>query len=354
MRILQLIDTLHPGGAERVALNYANSLLKYGMQSHICATRDKGILIDEIQVEARFHFLGKKNTFDLLALKKFRNIIRENKIDVVHAHGTSWFFAVLCKILGVKFKLIWHDHYGQSEFLNRRNLQSLRFFSAYFDGIISVNKKLRDWAINKLKFKNVIFLNNFIKIREESDIRPVKLKGNSEIKLICVANLRAQKDHRTLLEAFQILTKDYNSISLHLFGKEYNDQYSEDIKNLIESLTSVYWYGEQKEIYSYLCQADIGILSSVSEGLPLALLEYGMARLGVVITDVGECRRVIGKYGILTNTRNPVELAKAVNIYIQNPYKLRDYSNNLQARIKHLYSEEYVIPEYLSFCRNLC
>ena len=74
------------------------------MQSHICATRDKGILVDEIQVGAWFHFLGKKNTFDLLALRKLRNIIRENKIDIVHAHGTSWFLAVLCKILGVKFK----------------------------------------------------------------------------------------------------------------------------------------------------------------------------------------------------------------------------------------------------------
>lgn len=354
MNILQLIDTLHPGGAERVALNYANSLLQYGVQSHICATRDKGILVDEIQEGVVFHFLGKKNTLDLLALNKLRNIIRENKIDVLHAHGTSWFFAVLCKISGAKFTLIWHDHYGNSEFLEDRETRLLKFFSAKFDGIISVNKKLRDWAINKLKVEKVIFLNNFIKIREEPDKMPVKLKGNSKIKLICVANLRAQKDHRTLLEAFQILTKEGNSISLHLFGKEYNDQYSEDIKSSIKAMSSVYWYGEQKEIFSYLCRADIGILSSISEGLPLALLEYGMARLAVVSTDVGECRNVIGDYGILTNPNKPDEIAKAINIYIQNPIKLKDDSENLRVTIKQLYSEEYVIPKYLSFCRDLC
>ena len=354
MKILQLIDTLHSGGAERVALNYANSLLKYGVQSHICATRKKGILIDEIEEGVSLHFLRKKSAFDLLALIKLRNIIRENKIDIVHAHGTSWFFAVLCEISGVKFRLIWHDHYGNSEFLENRESRLLKFFSTKFDGIISVNKKLRNWAKSELRVKNVTFLNNFIKIKEDSDKKPVNLKGNSEIKLICVANLRAQKDHRTLLEAFRILQNEGKDVSLHLFGKEYSDQYSEDILNLFDSLPSVFWYGEQKDIYSYLCQAHIGILSSFSEGLPLALLEYGMARLGVVITDVGECKSVIGEYGILTNTSNPVEMAEAINTYIENPNKLQVDSISLQTRIKHLYSEENVIPEYLSFCKDLC
>jgi glycosyltransferase involved in cell wall biosynthesis len=352
MKILQLIDTLHAGGAERVALNYANSLLNAQVESHICVTRQKGVLFDELNEKVHTHFLGKRNIFDLRALFKLIRIVKRNNIDIVHAHGSSWFFAVLCKIWGLKFKLIWHDHYGNSDLLEKRKARALKLFSNKIDGIISVNKKLRDWALKELKTENVIFLNNFINKRKEKVYKGVRLKGNTKYNLICVANLRPQKDHFMLLEAFKALgDKD---VSLHLIGKNYDDQYSKELIKLFNSTPSVFWYGEKENVHSFLYQADIGVLSSVSEGLPLALLEYAMAGLGVVCTDVGECQSVINGHGKVIRPHNFLEFAQGISVYLNDPDILKDDSQALKKRINQLYSEDYVLPQFLSFCNALC
>lgn len=352
MKILQLIDTMHAGGAEKLALNYANALSEYKIDSHICITREKGILLDKIHDNVHVHFLNKKSVFDFQALIKLMKILKTNRIDIIHAHGSSWYFALLCKFFGLKIKVIWHDHFGNSEYLDRRKFYLLKHSSYKIDGIISVNKKLKDWAITNLYCNKVIFLNNFIDIEENIlKVKP-KLKGNSEINLICVANLRPQKDHRTLIKAFKLISKNYN-VSLHLIGKEFKNPYSRKLIALFENTPSVYWYGEKKNISPWVNLADIGILSSISEGLPLALLEYANAGLGVVCTDVGECREVIGKYGRLIEPGNSEDLARKISIYIKDPEILREESGSLKQRIDQYYSKEYVIPKYISFCTNL-
>ena len=353
MKILQLIDTLHVGGAERVALNYANSLPNYGIESHICITREKGVLYDDLNTGVKVHFLNKKSTFDILALNRLSNIIKKNNIDIVHAHGTSWFFAVVSKIAGGNFKLIWHDHYGNSEFLHSREAWFLGVFSKNFNGIITVNEKLAEWAKKKLHCRRVIFLNNFINRKEQNSERQFLLKGDAKSKFICVANLRPQKDHHTLLKAFNLVKNQNKEVSLHLFGKDFKDEYSRSLIQQFESTSSVFWYGEDNNIPSYLMEADIGVLSSLSEGLPLVLLEYAQAGLGVICTDVGECRNVIGDDAIIVRPDNPDDLAYGMKVYLQDNKKLKKDSSALTSRVDKLYSENHVIPQYLKFCKAL-
>ena len=56
---------------------------------------------------------------------------------------------------------------------------------------------------------------------------------------------------------------------------------------------SVFIYGSCSDTFNILKLSTIGVLASKSEGLPLALLEYGLANLPVVATNVGDCHRVI-------------------------------------------------------------
>jgi len=115
MKVLQLIDTLNAGGAERVALNYANELSQHLEGSYLCATRQEGPLKNQIKPEVGYLFLQKKSALDLGAVRRLSQYVKANKINLIHAHGTSFLTAVLCKLFVRNLKIVWHDHYGKSE-----------------------------------------------------------------------------------------------------------------------------------------------------------------------------------------------------------------------------------------------
>lgn len=329
-----------------MAINYFKVLKKHTENSLLVVTREKGLLAEGISNDPGFYFLEKKNTFDLKALWRFKNILKKNKIDIVHAHGTSWFFAVLCKISGSDFKLIWHDHYGNSEFLKERPVRALKALSGCFDGIICVNQALKEWSKNRLQFKKeLVFLPNFV-LEEETGAK--NLRGNEEYKLITVANLRLQKDHLNLLKAFDQLNERF-SVSLHLFGCDYRDAYSEMLKREFEKREQVYYYGEVASVIPYLKSADIGVLSSRSEGLPVALIEYGLAGIAVVSTEVGEVKNMMNDLAKLVPANNSIALSKAISVYLQNSEARKNDAQLLKKRIKELYSEASVLDEYLNF-----
>lgn len=294
MRVLQLIDSLQVGGAERVAVNIANELSAKIETSFLCATRDEGLLKKSIEPSVTYLFLNKQKTIDFKAIKKLNQFIKSNKIEIIHAHSTSFFLAILIKLINKNLHIIWHDHYGNSEFLKDRNYKILKKCSNYFAQIFSVNKELETWAKTNLKCKKVNYLPNFAIKSTLPSI--TKLNGAKGKRIIHLANLRAQKDHLTLLSAFKKVIEIYPEWTLHCIGKDFNNQYTEAIKSKIvqlELVANVFIYGSKPDVFNILKQSDIGVLSSKSEGLPIALLEYGLAGLPVVATNVGDCKQII-------------------------------------------------------------
>ncbi len=341
MKALQIIDSLDPGGAERMAINYANLLCKNQFESHICATRKEGLLRDSIEAEVNYIFLNKKFTFDFDAIFKLRNYIRKNKIEILHAHGTSYFLATIIKITFPTVKLIWHDHYGNSEKLNKRKILILKFCSKFFNAIISVNSKLEIWSQQHLLCDKVIRINNFITVTSHNSL-DLKIKGDPlAFKIVCVANLRPQKDHKNLLKAFEIVGGKYN-INLHLIGNDPNTPYSKKIRNMINNHVlgeKIFYYGSQENILQYLLQCDLGVLPSLSEGLPLVLLEYGVAGIPVVSTNVGQCEELLDGNGKLVASGDPNDLASKILYYYENESERIHDAKQFKVNILSKYSE---------------
>jgi glycosyltransferase involved in cell wall biosynthesis len=350
MKILQLIDTLNPGGAERMAVNYHLTLSRTQHESFIVATRKDGLLKKQISESYNYFLLKKMNVLDIKAFFQLKNILFRNKIDIIHAHGNSWFWAVLCKLTGSRVKIVWHDHYGNSDFLDERPFKVLKYYSRYFDAIISVNSKLKGWSQKVLGFnKPIIYLSNFI---ISSQAPKEKLRGDAQIKLISIANLRPQKDHMNLIKAFEILQENYD-ISLHLFGKSFNDEYSELILEKISDNKRIHFYGEVEEVVPYFEDANIGVISSKSEGLPLVLLEFGINSLPVVSTNTGEIQNV-SKSKIILVPRNKVyALAQGVEKYLLNPELGKKNAVALKAIIEKSHAAEIIIKQYLSFITKI-
>lgn len=357
MRIVQIIDSLESGGAERMAVNYANALSKKISFSGLIATRKEGLLLDQINEGVSYLFLNKKKKVDFRAIFRLRKYVKENRIDVIHAHSSSFFIAVLVKFTFPKIKIIWHDHYGISQDLNARKSLGLKVGSFFFNGVISVNIALKKWAENYLWCSNIIYLSNFIE--EQSFSRnKILLKGIEGKRIICVANLRPQKNHELLINAALSIKEKFQDWSFHLFGQDFHDSYSEMLNKRVKSLKlqeTVFFYGAVNNVASALEQCDIAVLSSSSEGLPLAVLEYGFHKLPVVATNVGDISKIITseKEGLLVKSSDLLEFSQSIQKLIENEDYRIEMGLALNKVVRLNFSEEAIVQNYVSWLNSL-
>lgn len=357
MRVVQLIDSLEAGGAERMAINYANALSKKAVFSGLIATRNEGLLLSQIDHNVNYLFLKKKKVFDFGAVLRLRKYIRQNEIDFVHAHSSSFFIAVLVKLTFSKVKIIWHDHYGISQDLSSRKSFVLKCSSLFFTGIVSVNSALKEWALSNLLCSNVVYLPNFIEKSPsfKTDFFLAGLKGK---RIICVANLRPQKNHALLIKAAHLIRNEFPEWTFHLIGKDFNDSYSASLNQMIINLKleeTVFLYGSIDNVVSVLKQAEIAVLPSLSEGLPLAILEYGLYSLPVVATNVGEVSKVITskEEGFIVESNDLNQFIKSIKILIKDQNYRKQVGVNLNKQIQFNYSEESIIKKYSSWLGGL-
>ena len=349
--ILQLVEHLLPGGTERMAVNISNLLVNNGHQVVLCTTRAKGALEQEISSDVKLECLYKSHFLDVRAFLKFCTVVRKNKIDIIHAHSTSIYWAALLKVFFPRVLLIWHDHFGFSENLKDTDRPLIRHLSFLFFGIISVNEKLRLWSVKncKVNANKILLLKNFPQL----DSVVVKTE-RTDLKIVLLANLRPQKDHLTFVEALinlkgLVIERDINVVFAGLY---WDDPYFHSIKNVLAAhdLTDrVDFVGSVNDVMSLLINCDIGVLSSTSEGLPVSLLEYGQAGLAVIVTDVGQCAEVVnyGKAGLVVPPSDSKAFAVALLDLIEHPEKRAHLGSTLQQRIEKEYGAQKFYEEYL-------
>ncbi len=341
MRILQLIDSLHTGGGEMMAVHLAN-LLKDEHESHLMVTRTEGPLKQKILPGVHYQFLGKKSSIDPLAFLRFIRYIRKHKIQIVHAHSTSVFMPLLLrKLLPRKTKIVWHDHHGEP--LNKRSyFKLLKKNLSGIDFFISVNhQRLSELKELKVSGKKIERLGNF-PVLDQKFFRDIKDRENI---IVQTGNLKHPKNHLLALQAFRILTKEIDNWRFIIIGNDFNDTYSQEIKNFIRKnklQDKVEIKSGITEISPFLFQSKIGILSSDSEGLPLAILEYGLAGLAVVSTKVGGISDVIEHEinGLLVPPGNARKFARALASLIEHESVRQVYARRLQEKVKNHYSAD--------------
>ena len=358
IRVVQIIDSLEAGGGERMAVNLANAFSEKIDCSAIMVTRKEGLLKSEVSEKVAYAFVNKTRAIDPKALGLALKFVKIHKISHLHAHSTSFFFAILLKLLRPRLKLVWHDHYGESEHLDQRPISILKLASLFFNAIISVNEKLKKWALNELFCENVNYIKNFSRlIKKVSSSSSSSLnKENIEYHLIQVANIRPQKNHEIAIEALAKLNQQF-SVKLHLLG-QYNkdDAYYQSLLKLIKQFhleSNIEFYGSVENVQVYLSQADIAILSSRSEGLPLSLIEYAMAKKPIIVTDVGKCRAVVANFAKVVPKANAKALADAMVYYLMNQDHAQQDANQLYKKVTKEYGAEEITDEILTLYKRL-
>jgi len=352
--VMQVTDSLDAGGMERVAVNIANSLPLEAYVSHICTTRREGQLASAIAPHVRRLNLARRSTVDPAAVARLAAYCREERIAILHAHASSLFIAALAAAIVPRVKLIWHDHYGAHE-THERPAFVYRMGATQVDGVIAVSRPLAEWSVRRLgvPISRVRYIPNFVALPGGADRAP-DLPGVPGGRILCVANLRPQKDHLNLIRAMRIVAGECSSAHLILLGVADDAGHLERIRREIADMglsERVTWLGSRDDVHAVMRACDVGVLSSASEGLPLALIEYGMARLASVATSVGQCAEVLdgGRAGVLVPPRSPEALARALTALLRSAEERQALGARLEEHVRREYSAASAMERITAF-----
>ncbi len=347
--VMHLTDTLEPGGTERVAVNVANALPRDRFDVSLCTTRRDGPLQALLAGDVRRLSLGRRWTVDAAALLTLRAFIKTHNVRILHAHSSALLTA-LAGAWGRPYPaVVWHDHCGYQQHAPRP-VPPYRLAARGVSAVISVNESLADWAKHQLRVpaSRVFYVPNFV---SDQRAEPVSgLPGVQGKRVVCVANLRPQKAHVDLVKAMAVVVREHPDAHLLLVGREADATYSAAVRGAIAELglaSHVSLLGERADVAGILRQSDIGVLSSVGEGFPLALVEYGLAGLGTVTTDVGQCAEVLdgGRAGLLVPPSQPEQLAAALTQLLTSPPMRADFGARLQQRVADRYGKDAVVKQ---------
>ncbi len=169
------------------------------------------------------------------------------------------------------------------------------------------------------------------------------------------------KDIKTLIHAFSYAKEEEPSLKLWIMGPwEEEKEYAQECFELVDSegITDVEFTG-RVDIREYLGKMDMTILTSISEGQPLTILESFAAHKPVIATDVGNCKGLImgeddgfGAAGIVTHIMNVEEIARAMVSLARNEAMRLWMGENGYRRVLAKYQYIYMIKAYRSIYKD--
>jgi hypothetical protein len=154
------------------------------------------------------------------------------------------------------------------------------------------------------------------------------------------------KDVKTMIRAFAYAKRDVPNLKLWIMGPtDEDEEYARECFDLVElmELPDVVFTG-RVNVTEYLGGLDFTILTSISEGQPLTILEGYAAKLPAIATDVGNCRGLLygenddfGESGILTHIMNVKEIADAMVNLARHPVRRKQMGENGYRRVMAKY-----------------
>ncbi|WP_020676384.1 glycosyltransferase [Geopsychrobacter electrodiphilus] len=353
INVLHIVNSLNVGGLEKIVIDLIGSFsCKYN--SAILCLEGKGILgsdLDKIKILT----LNRKQGLSLGVVFAMVKLLRQNKIDLIHTHNAAPHFygAIAGFLLHIP---VVHTKHGRNDPSARKKVLLNWFSSLLTNKIIAVSedakrvclefehvgqsKVLTIWnGINIAKFQKGPASNN---VRGEFGILP------DDFLLGIVARLCPEKNHEMLLQACSHLANKGVPFKLLVVGdgplRKDIMQQAADLK--LES--KICFAGLRSDIPDILNELDVFCLSSVTEGVPLTLLEALACSLPCVVTDVGGIAEVVedGVSGFIVPSNSPVKFASKVFELFESAELRKNFSSAAQKRVSQYFSIQETAHKY--------
>ena len=332
-RIGQLITELEPAGAERCVYELARRLDKRRFDVEVIALRG-GRMADMLaDAGVRTHVLGVRGKWDISRALSLTGLLRRERYDILHTHLFHADMAgrVAAYLTGTK-RLVHTVHVAEGRF-RPWQFAWARILAGRCDRIICVSQSVRDFHARRTGLppwrytviRNGVDAEAFSRDEQSRARLRTEWGISGDRPLVAfVGRLDRQKGIDTLLSAMSHLGARGDSVDLVMAG---DGPQRGQVKNFIRRGTGgqhCRWLGFTDDVRSVFSAADVFVMPSRWEGMPLAALEAMAAGLAVIGSRVAGLTELIvdGQTGVLIEPNDGVALANAIAGLVSAPEDL--------------------------------
>lgn len=364
--VMLFIECAEPGGAEQVVYLLANGLREKGLKVVVLCL-ESGWLTDKLAAdgfEVVVIYSHKKR--DLSLPIRIAGILKKRKIDVLHSHllDANFYGALAAVITGVRHVATDHGdvHLPQRKKLLRLKLLISSLIGTHYTGVSAYTvEQLQVNGVRKRRlsqiYNPVSFPTEEMFTRREAVRASFGIAGGNERcwVWIHVGMLRAVKDQETLIRAFaKVVRKSAIPQRLWIVGDGPERKKLEDLVSELGVKEEVKFFGIVKDVRELYVAADGLVLSSLSEAMPMSILEGAAANLFLVSSDVGGVSEVIqdGETGRLFKSRDIVALTEIMLTAVADPLSSQMMADKARQFALKNFSLEAILNDYLSLYRG--
>lgn len=375
--ILYVITKLELGGAQKHLLSLIRGLDKERFSPYVLTAYD-GLLVDAAKqipglklIRCRFLERPIQPVKDILTLFFIYRFIRNNNIDIVHTHSSKAGILgrLAAKAAGVKNIIHtvhgWSFHDYQSGIAYYFYLFLEKFCASFSSLIIVVSQWDKRKAGQQLsgrqdKFRLIRYAINAEEFRDEAGgIRVRNEFGLSEADLIVgmVACFKPQKSPLDFIKLAGVTAKDFPNAKFILVGDGVLRKKISALINKLNLKGRVILTGWRDDVASILSCLDVFVLTSLWEGLPIAVLEAMAAGLPVIATDTGGVSEVVldGKTGYLVKPHDIRALQKSLEELLMKPYLREEFGRLASLSLgSDEYSSDNLLKNTTQLYLDLC
>ena len=354
MKIAHVVDSMQVGGAETLVRQMCHLQREQGHEPEVYAVAALGALGERMRSEG---FRVEANVGRHLAdsSRHFLELFRSSRPEVVHLHNpTPTIYAAPAARLAGVASIVSTRHSLVAPPRNLTMERKYKVAAMFCDWVVGIceatTSNIRD-AGNAPDRKIVTVYNGAVPVvPPPSDERPAK----SGFTLLYVGRLEPVKNLQFLLNGFRAAIAEVPGMQLWVVGDGTERRRLEEAADELGIRPNVTFWGQQMDVAPFFASADAFVMSSVSEGLPMSLLQALSSGLPAVVTDVGGMAEVVrlAQAGITVPLDSAQSMAEALVRLATQPNERGDFANNAEAAFHAHFTLPVMVERYSQLYRD--
>lgn len=349
---------LSAGGAQRQWSILLPGLRRHGIDARVIALGDGGAFVGPLQAAGvPAEVLHMRHRADLLSAARSR-LLRTFVPDVVVSRGVSGLYVGQMLAYWRGAIHIFNEHRQVGMPLSRRRELMTKLVSRRIDQVIAVTgDQAGAWLARGYPQDRIVIVANGVEAPRSSDSRLAIRRelglADRAIVALLVAALRPEKRVADFIRAISLARQQRPEL-VGLIAGDGPDRVA--VQSAAAGVEGIRMLGHRDDIARLLTAADMFVLTSEYEAVPMAILEAMAAGLPVLCTEVGSIPEVIrtGETGLLVPARDPEAIARGL-VELSGDPQLRASLGAAAAQAhRERWSAETMIDGYAEALERAC